>query len=886
MICALLVAPRPADAVGTWVQPGFIIGAFSGPCLDFRSPAGSHASENYARVKAMRDAHFNYVLGGLVPAPGATGLTGPTAIDSALAYAGALGMRVVVNDERLFCSGGCFASSCSGGNGVLQCLTTCGGSPCIDCAVAHYATGLVAAGRPELRAAQDGYYLKDEPCEAEAPGLRSELEQIRNGDLTRFGYFNLYPVHVYAPGPNQHAQYEAYLDAFLSGGSSYSQPQAVSYDFYPFTSAGGFLPDYFYNIRIVHKKAGTRPFWAYVISTNWINHTADPDSTQLRFMAFCPVAYGAKGVGYYPYIGSSTGPEQVGGVVNDCSTLTPRYYEVQKLNNYLEQIVGPMTMASNWVGTYHKSTVPTGEALGSDDNLATSRRAIVTDLYDAGSMVGIFRHKTSPSVYHLIVVNKRTGPNLATTASVVLKGNYTGRVLLAPRMTGFVSDTTFQAATVTWSSYSNTSTVALTLSGGEARVLRLTGVNILAPNTDYDGDGIADISVKTDSGSWKIDYSQNGFGNGNSWDFQWDVSYGLTDSHPVPADYDGDGRADISVKSDAGAGQWKIDWAYPDFGFPWDNVYDAYGGVGANPVPADYNGDGIADLSIKTDWGTGGWLIDYSGSPFGGWDLSKTGQGGYGVKGVPADYDGDGRADIAVFEPTQLKWRIDYASDGFGNPDWDVSISTPMTVEYSPYVADYDGDGRADLAVVTEAGAWFIRYSMGGSWAGPIVPTPGLGPEDYFEPVPADYDGDGKADIALKTYEGEWRIDYAMGGFGTWDVTYTGKGNNTVHGLHKGPGDVATADALPNLAEFSVGPNPSPGPVNVRFTLRRDASVQVSMYDVAGRKTANLYSGEAAAGLHEIPSAVAAGTQPPGVYFVRVTVDGETTRRRFVLLNR
>ena len=57
--------------------------------------------------------------------------------------------------------------------------------------------------------------------------------------------------------------------------------------------------------------------------------------------------------------------------------------------------------------------------------------------------------------------------------------------------------------------------------------------------------------------------------------------------------------------------------------------------------------------------------------------------------------------------------------------------------------ADYDGDGKADVAVYRD-GAWFIiRSSDGGvtfvSWGGL--------PEDI--PMPADYDGDGKADVAM-----------------------------------------------------------------------------------------------------------------------------------------
>jgi hypothetical protein len=63
--------------------------------------------------------------------------------------------------------------------------------------------------------------------------------------------------------------------------------------------------------------------------------------------------------------------------------------------------------------------------------------------------------------------------------------------------------------------------------------------------------------VKTDTGDWKIDYASDGLG---TWNVTY-VEYGGTSAHPVPADYDGDGRDDLSVKADFGGGIWFIDYA-------------------------------------------------------------------------------------------------------------------------------------------------------------------------------------------------------------------------------------------------------------------------------------------------------------------------------------
>jgi hypothetical protein len=293
--------------------------------------------------------------------------------------------------------------------------------------------------------------------------------------------------------------------------------------------------------------------------------------------------------------------------------------------------------------------------------------------------------------------------------------------------------------------------------------------SIPAP-ADFDGDGRADISRLTNTGVWEVDLSSNGFGSRDL------ILTGYPASAiPVPADYDGDGRADVSLKRDDGT--WTIDFAVDGFG----GQYAGFSGYGPNylgvPVPADYDGDGRADLSIKAIDGT--WFIDYAAQGgFGAWNAVYHGYGGTNAIPVPADYDGDGRADLSVWVAlpgTFGVWYIDYAeSDANGNTvftGWNEIRQLPAYVANQaliPVPGDYDGDGRADFALRGDDGVWYIDFAANGRGQFDVA-YPGYGTQNDSVPSPADYDGDGRADLSVKGLNGFWFIDFSANNFGQWN---------------------------------------------------------------------------------------------------------------------
>jgi subtilisin-like proprotein convertase family protein len=266
-----------------------------------------------------------------------------------------------------------------------------------------------------------------------------------------------------------------------------------------------------------------------------------------------------------------------------------------------------------------------------------------------------------------------------------------------------------------------------------------TAVSIIPRRFDFDGDQKADISVFR-SGTWYLQRSAAGFAA---------VQFGLSTDRIAPADYDGDHKTDIAVFRD---GNWYILQSS-------NNAFRAQQWGAANndtPVPADYDGDGKADVAV---WRAGAeasspayFFILRSASNT---ELVQQ----FGTTGtdrpLPADYDGDGKADLAVYREAGGVWYILQSSDnqlraaqfGLGN------------FQDKPFPRDFDGDGKTDLAVFrTASGTWYLQQSTAGFTGVQFGIASDI-------PAAADYDGDGKADVAVYR-GGTWYLLRSQQGFG------------------------------------------------------------------------------------------------------------------------
>jgi len=102
---------------------------------------------------------------------------------------------------------------------------------------------------------------------------------------------------------------------------------------------------------------------------------------------------------------------------------------------------------------------------------------------------------------------------------------------------------------------------------------------------------------------------------------------------------------------------------------------------------------------------------------------------------VPGDYDGDGRADLAVYDEVTGNWYVRRLSGSIilWAANWGFLGAVPVP-------GDYDADGRADMAVYAATdlavelgivGNWYIR-TVGGTTLlyGENWGAPGMMPAD------------------------------------------------------------------------------------------------------------------------------------------------------------
>jgi uncharacterized repeat protein (TIGR03803 family) len=279
-----------------------------------------------------------------------------------------------------------------------------------------------------------------------------------------------------------------------------------------------------------------------------------------------------------------------------------------------------------------------------------------------------------------------------------------------------------------------------------------------------------------------------------------EVSIRVT-STAVRSDFDGDGKSDLIVYRPS-SGEWFVRTSSSAYA---NSVVYQWGQADDTPQPGDFDADGRVDLVVRRPL-YGRWFIRYSSL---GYDTNAASEllyfGSSAYIPVARDYDGDGKADVALFYPRP---GIEYPDI----PNWFISTAEHSRVAWGvgsdiPQPADYDGDGKADVAVYRpSSGEWRILLSTTGyARDRPRLVQWGLVGD---QPVAADFDGDLMTDLAVyRPSTGEWFVLYsraafdpAQAGWFQWGLP----GDRPVLGDYDGDGRTDVTVYRPSSGEWFI----------------------------------------------------------------------------------
>jgi hypothetical protein len=353
--------------------------------------------------------------------------------------------------------------------------------------------------------------------------------------------------------------------------------------------------------------------------------------------------------------------------------------------------------------------------------------------------------------------------------------------------------------------YSTGTRVLWSFSGSNANFIATSTANFAGQDNtlvgyvpivaDFNRDGIADIwwyALTNDQGV-VLTYTSTALGPSTVWLSNGNGTYAVNAGPTLPShdlyeflaggDLDGDGRTDLMwiqrTGTTGGGGLSAVmqEWFGPsgarqvanDAGLVAEANGLSAGGWLAARGAADFNGDGFTDILWLTP--NGGCIASCGTSANGLW-LSK-GDGTFNTNtSIPSqsvagytpylgDFNGDGKTDILWVAldgagRSGVQQPILWTSRGDNNGTFVVNstlggLSGNSVAGYMPLVADFNGDGIADVLWVQadthglSTGTQFLWLGQGnGSFT--VVPNFGSQLTGYVPNI-GDFNGDGKADI-------------------------------------------------------------------------------------------------------------------------------------------
>jgi hypothetical protein len=428
---------------------------------------------------------------------------------------------------------------------------------------------------------------------------------------------------------------------------------------------------------------------------------------------------------------------------------------------------------------------------------------------------------------------------------------------------------------------------------------------------DVDQDGLVDI-VGVSSYSGDVCWWKNN-GTSTNWNQNY-VDGALMGAYTCDVgDYNGDGHVDI-VAASKSQGDIVAYIAQNPFGYSWHRypISSSY----PRPVSvatADYNNDGTDDFAVVSSSGGGNlrWY-DYLDTQSSWVYHVMTGAGAQNIYDIAAhDMDGDGYPEVmaASMGENRIIWckNREYLGE-----NWETfPVSTYFAGALGVSVGDIDNDGVPDVLGCAHTGNKVSWWRVSGFTTPSAVtssilniepPNPGSVVWEYLYWSATTPAGTG-VQVRLKT-------SYNSGNMGSWSAWITSA--TTLGSLVSQGGQyiqyqvelhTSNPNITPSLKDITIlwnpvsiqgeemvpvdgrkvwltSGNPVSGAFSVGYTVEHSGSVDIAVYDVAGRTVAVINRGDKEAGQY---TGMVTGL-PAGSYAVVMQTEDEFAAQRVVVI--
>ena len=286
---------------------------------------------------------------------------------------------------------------------------------------------------------------------------------------------------------------------------------------------------------------------------------------------------------------------------------------------------------------------------------------------------------------------------------------------------------------------------------------------------DFNGDGKPDLAVAL-ANSFTVGIL---LGNGDG-SYQRAVTYsaGTYPFSVAVGDFNGDGKLDLAVAdyydSTYTQGAASVLLGNGDGTFQNAVTYSSGGLYTFSVAVGDFNGDGRLDLALASQClsngvcssGSAGILLGNGDGTFQN-ALTYPSSGLYTYAVAVGDFNGDSKTDLVLADDYNTSYSSGGASVLLGNGDgtFQNAVSYPSGGygSYSVIVGDFNGDGKADLALSNRSDQQTSTYGtvgiLLGSGDGTFQPATSYASGGFYPAYQslamADFNGDGKTDIAV-----------------------------------------------------------------------------------------------------------------------------------------